>query len=237
MKNKKQRKSRQSQPKSKLGILRQVCDLIPSHLVGKLARKHGIDKKSRGFSPWSHVVSMIFAQISAAISLNDVCDNLRNHGGILATIRGALAPSRNGLSHANKVRSSAMAEELFWETLFHFERQTPSFGRRGPRKRKRGIPRRFKRLIHAVDSSTIKLVANCMSWAMRWPEKRSRRLRAFSRFSAGRVYCSVMLGFVKFDYAAGCEIFMLEALAECMKISSPPSRPSSSRSNSGGTPR
>ena len=73
--------------------------------------------------------------------------------------------------------------------------------------------------------------------ALRWPEKRSRRLRAFSRFSAGRVYCSVMLGFVKFDYAAGCEIFMLEALAECMKISSPPSRPSSSRSNSGGTPR
>ena len=72
---------------------------------------------------------------------------------------------------------------------------------------------------------------------LRWPEKRSRRLRAFSRFSAGRVYCSVMLGFVKFDYAAGCEIFMLEALAECMKISSPPSRPSSSRSNSGGTPR
>lgn len=176
MKNKKQRKSRQSQPKSKLGILRQVCDLIPSHLVGKLARKHGIDKKSRGFSPWSHVVSMIFAQISAAISLNDVCDNLRNHGGILATIRGALAPSRNGLSHANKVRSSAMAEELFWETLFHFERQTPSFGRRGPRKRKRGIPRRFKRLIHAVDSSTIKLVANCMSWAKHRRRKAAAKL-------------------------------------------------------------
>ncbi|MEZ5323454.1 MAG: hypothetical protein R3F19_00085 [Verrucomicrobiales bacterium] len=48
-----------------------------------------------------------------------MCDNLRNRNGILATIRGALAPSRNGfLSHANKVRSSAMAEELFWETLF-----------------------------------------------------------------------------------------------------------------------
>ena len=106
MKRKKQRKPRQSQPKSKLSILRQVCDLIPSHLVGKLSRKHGVDKKSRAFSAWSHVVSMLFAQISGAISLNDVCDNLRNHGGILATIRGALVPSRNGLSHANKVRLS-----------------------------------------------------------------------------------------------------------------------------------
>lgn len=119
---------------------------------------------------------MIFAQLSAAISLNDVCDNLRNHGGILATIRGALAPSRNGLSHANKVRSSAMAKDLFWETLFHFEQQTPSFGRRGPRKRKRGIPRRFKRLIHAVDSSTIKLVANCMSWAKHRRRKAAAKL-------------------------------------------------------------
>ena len=64
---------------------------------------------------------MIFAQLSAAISLNDVCDNLRNHRGLLATIRGALLPSRNGLSHANKVRSADMAEDLFWSTLAHFE--------------------------------------------------------------------------------------------------------------------
>lgn len=153
-----------------------MCDLIPSHLTGKLARKHGVDKKSRSFSPWSHVVSMLFAQISGAISLNDVCDNLRNHGGLLATIRGALTPSRNGLSHANKVRSSAMAEELFWETLSHLEGQTASFGRRGPKKRKRGIPRRFKRLIHAVDSSTIKLVANCMSWAKHRRRKAAAKL-------------------------------------------------------------
>jgi hypothetical protein len=154
------RKSRQSQPKSKLSVLRQVCDLIPSHLVGKLARKHGVDKKARSYSPWSHVVSMIFAQVSAAISLNDVCDNLRNHGGLLATIRGALWPSRNGLSNANKIRDADMAEDLIWSTLEHLDQQTPSFGRRGPKKRRRGVPRRFTRTIHAVDSSTIKLVAN-----------------------------------------------------------------------------
>lgn len=66
---------------------------------------------------------MIFAQLSGAISLNDVCDNLRIHQGLLATIRGALLPSRNGLSHANKVRNADMAEALFWSTLEHFEEQ------------------------------------------------------------------------------------------------------------------
>jgi hypothetical protein len=173
---KKKRKPRQSQPKSKLSVLRQVCDLIPSHLVGKLARKHGVDKKSRSFSPWSHVVSMIFAQISAAISLNDVCDNLRHHGGLLATIRGALWPSRNGLSNANKIRKADMAEDLFWCTLTHLEQQTPSFGRGGPKKRRRGMPRRFTRTIHAVDSSTIKLVANNINWAKHRRRKAAAKL-------------------------------------------------------------
>ena len=119
---------------------------------------------------------MLFAQLSGAISLNDVCDNLRNHRGLLATIRGALLPSRNGLSHANKVRNADMAEDLFWSTLEHFETQTPSFGRRGPKRRKRGLPRRFKRLIHAVDSSTIKLVANNMTWAKHRRRKAAAKL-------------------------------------------------------------
>lgn len=173
-KNKK-RKTRQSQPKSKLLALRQVCELIPSHLVNKLALKHGVDKKARTFTPWSHVVSMLFAQLSAAISLNDVCDNLRNHRSWLATIRGAIFPSRNGLSNANKERNADMAEELFWKVLDHCETQSPGF-KDGPKNRKRGLPRRFKKTIHAVDSSTIKLVANNMDWAKHRRRKAAAKL-------------------------------------------------------------
>ncbi|MBD3419431.1 MAG: DUF4372 domain-containing protein, partial [Chitinivibrionales bacterium] len=39
-------------------------DIIPQNLVSKLARKHEVDKKSRSFRPWSHVASMVFAQLS-----------------------------------------------------------------------------------------------------------------------------------------------------------------------------
>ncbi|MBD3421621.1 MAG: IS4 family transposase, partial [Chitinivibrionales bacterium] len=46
---------------------------------------------------------MVFAQLSHALSLNDVCDTLRLHQGALATVREATPPSRNGLSHANRV--------------------------------------------------------------------------------------------------------------------------------------
>jgi hypothetical protein len=106
---------------------------------------------------------LVFAQLSGAVSLNDVSDNLRNHSGPLSTVRGATPPARNTLSHANKTRPASMAEALFWTVLAHLKETSPGFG--PPRKRKRGLPRRFKRVIHALDSTTIKLVANCMDWA------------------------------------------------------------------------
>jgi len=88
---------------SKRAILRQVCELIPSHLVPKLARKHGI--RSRDITPWSHVVSLLHAQFTHAIGLNDVSDALRANRAAMAAIRGAEPPSRNGLSHANRTRA------------------------------------------------------------------------------------------------------------------------------------
>jgi hypothetical protein len=160
---KKTRKPRQPQPKSKLYGLRQLCQLIPAHLVSKLSRKHGVDKQARRFSVWSHVVSLIYAQVSRALSLHDVCDSLQIHSGPLSTVRGASAPARNTFSNANRNRNADMAEDLFWSVLGHLQEQSPGFG--PPKKRKRGLPRRFKRVIHAIDSTTIRLVANCMDWA------------------------------------------------------------------------
>jgi hypothetical protein len=148
--------------KNKFTLLKQVVENIPPYLVPKLARKHEVDKKSRTFSPWSHVVSMIFAHLSHALSLNDISDTLRHHAGALATVRGAQPPSRNGLSHANKVRNAEMAKDLFYETLHQLTGHFPKFGRTDTSFK---LPRRIKRVINLVDSTTIQLFANCMDWA------------------------------------------------------------------------
>ena len=146
----------------KFTLLKQVIETIPAYLVPKLARRYGVDKKSRSFSPWSHVVSMIFAHLTHALSLNDICDTLRHHSGALSTARKACPPSRNGLSHANKVRNSEMAKGLFYETLHHLSGHFPQFGRFDTSFK---LPRRIKRMINIVDSTTIQLFANCMNWA------------------------------------------------------------------------
>jgi hypothetical protein len=57
-------------------VLRQICNYIPTFLVMRLARDTGVDGKARTFSPWSHIVALIFAQLTHAIGLNDVCDAL-----------------------------------------------------------------------------------------------------------------------------------------------------------------
>ena len=153
-------KNKQPATKSKFCVLAQVCKLIPGHLVAKLAREHGIETKARTFTPWSHVVALLYAQLTHAIGLNDVCDGLRHHAGLLGSVRGALAPARNTLSHANRTRDSSMMESLFWATLKHLQNQRPDFGLRYS-----GLPRRFKKAVYAIDSTTIALLANSMDWA------------------------------------------------------------------------
>ena len=121
--------------------------------------KHGI--KSRAITPWSHVVSLMFSQISHSVSLNDTCDGLKLHESKLGSIRGAKAPSKNGLSYANNNRNADMAEGLFWAVLQNIEAPNSLFGDNQGKYR----PRRFKRVIHAVDATVIKLVAKSLDWA------------------------------------------------------------------------
>lgn len=147
--------------RTNISTLRQIVELIPGHLVNKLSKEHGVKKKSRKFTPWSHVLSLMFSQLAHSLSLNDVCDSLKNHAKALFTMRSAVPPSRNGLSYANTNRNADMAEDLFWRMLGHLHQIAPGFGGRNYQ----GMPRRFKRVINVVDSTTISLVAQCMDWA------------------------------------------------------------------------
>ena len=150
--------------KDSMAVLGQIVQLIPAKLIDKLADKYNVTVQCRSISPVSHVVAMIYAQLSHALSLNDVCDSLFNHKGTLSQVRNSTPPSRNGLSNANMIRDASMAEELFWSVSKYLTDTFPMFitdGRNYP-----GLPYRFKRTINVVDSTTIKLVVNSITWAL-----------------------------------------------------------------------
>jgi hypothetical protein len=176
---------------SQFSILRQICNFIPPHQVAQIARSTGAEDKSRSFKPWSHVVSLVYGQLTHSIGLNDLCDSLHLHSGALASVRGATAPSRNGLSNANRERPAAMAEQLFWQVLGHLGEQSPGF----VKGRSRGAAFRFKLPIHVVDTTVIELVANCMDWA------KHRRRKAAAKTHMRLNLQSLLPNFVLIDTA------------------------------------
>ena len=73
----------------KLVIFRQPDRFIPNPLEPRLARATGAEQKSPTFKPWSHVVSLRAVEFTRAVLLNDVCNSLRLHSGLLPAIRDA----------------------------------------------------------------------------------------------------------------------------------------------------
>ena len=91
--------------RGKFNILRQICNFIPEQMVSKVARTTGAEDKSRTFRPWSHVVSLIYAQLSHSIGLNDLCDSLQLHSLMAKDYR----PARREwmlVSHSRQVNSA-----------------------------------------------------------------------------------------------------------------------------------
>jgi hypothetical protein len=135
--------------RSNVTVLKQMLNLIPRGMINLHALETGVEAKARSFTVLSHLSAMLFAQLSHAIGLNDVCDWLRLKSGVLARF-GVTPPSKNGLSNANMYRSSDFAEKLFWSVLGLLQHASPNFaaGRKG-----RGLLRRFNVKIHLADST------------------------------------------------------------------------------------
>ena len=86
-------------------VLKQLLNHIPLGKINRHARETGVAEKARTFSVPSHLATMLFAQLTHAVGLNDVCDWLRLKAAAIRRF-GVTPPSRNNLSHANKERSA-----------------------------------------------------------------------------------------------------------------------------------
>lgn len=196
------KKKQTNQRRHNLWTFRQLCNHIPVFLVSKLARETGVEKLCRKFSAWSHVVAMLYAQLTHSIGLNDLCDSLGLHSGPLSAIRGATPPKRNTLSHANAQRDASLAEKLFWSVLEHLSQLQPGFvgGQR------RGLLRRFRHTAYAVDSTVIQLVANCMPWAQHRRRKAAAKLHVRLNLQSLLPNCAIIKTAAEHDNTRAIEV-------------------------------
>jgi hypothetical protein len=122
-----------------------------------LVRKHGAERRAKGFSCWTQFVAMLFCQLARTDSLREICNGLSCCLGKLVHLGIERAPVRSTLSYANQHRPAALFEDLFWTTLNRF-REQQLLGAR-PRRF------RFKNKLLSLDSTTISLCLNLFPWA------------------------------------------------------------------------
>ena len=141
-------------------ILWQLVHQIPRWLIERLANKHDVD--ARKFSATSHVVMLVLGHMIHARCMTEICDNASMNRSKLFMVRRATPAPRNTFSHANRTRSAALAEDLYWEIVDALRKRSPGFAPANPKPG--GFLSRFRnRTISAADSTVISLTLNCIS--------------------------------------------------------------------------
>lgn len=142
-------------PMSKITLFAQIIGKLDSGKFKKLVVKHQTDKHQKGYSSWSHLVSMLFCQFAKSQSVRDISNGLRSATGNLNHLGVDKAPSKSTISYQNKHRSYALFKDYYFELL-------QSLGQQAGFKQ---VKFKIKSKIFLLDSTTISLCLSLFDWA------------------------------------------------------------------------
>lgn len=137
---------------SAITVFAQFLSLVPKSVFAKLSKLHKPKRSPRTFSPWSHFVHLLHAQLAGCKSLRDgiMCMNAASsrlyHLGVKPVPRSTFAD-------ANNKRPYAMFEALFGELYTRCLSQAP----------KHKFP--FENKLFSLDASVIDLCLTLFPWA------------------------------------------------------------------------
>lgn len=146
--------------KHKFNILEKVCEYIPRNCDPKLSKLHNI--RTRSFLLLESHCCLDILSAFTQFKLKRYQWLFAQSWSFLQSIHGDSAPRWNGLSCADLTRNADLAAELSWLVLTYLQSMSWGFGFG---RNYQGLTRRFKKMIYAVDSITIKLIANCFHYA------------------------------------------------------------------------
>lgn len=138
-------------------LFSQLLHHFPRTEFAQLVAKHQAERRAKGFTCWTQLVSMLFCHMAHADSLREICGGLACCLGKLKHLGIAKAPNKSTLSYANQHRPASLFEELFWTMTNRFRMH----GSLGSRKKKF----KFKNKLLSLDSTTISLCLGLFPWA------------------------------------------------------------------------
>ncbi|AZQ64075.1 IS4 family transposase [Flammeovirga pectinis] len=139
---------------SKVNLFSQIVSKHDRNSFKKLVTEKKTDKHQKGFTSWTHLVSMLFCQFVKSQSIRDISNGLRSATGNLNHLGIQMSPSKSTISYQNKNRDWTLFREYYYKLLTQLGQQA------GFKQTKF----RIKSKIFLLDSSTISLCLNLFDW-------------------------------------------------------------------------
>ena len=136
-------------------LFSQIISKLDRSKFNKLVKVKQTDKHCKGYTSWTHLVSMLFCQLAKSQSVRDISNGLRSATGNLNHLGIDRAPSKSSISYQNKHRNHELFKEYYFQLLESLG-QHPKF---------KQVKFRIKSKIFLLDSTTISLSLSLFDWA------------------------------------------------------------------------
>ncbi len=95
-------------------LFAQIISKLDRCRFNKLSLSKGTDKHNKGYTSWTHLVSMLFCQFAKSQSVRDISNGLRSATGNLNHMGVQKAPSKSSVSYQNKHRDHNLFKEYYF---------------------------------------------------------------------------------------------------------------------------
>ena len=136
-------------------LFSQIISKLDHSKFNKLVKIKQTDKHCKGYTSWTHLVSMLFCQFAKSQSVRDISNGLRSATGNLNHLGIERAPSKSSISYQNKHRDHELFKDYYFQLLESLG-QHPKF---------KQVKFRIKSKIFLLDSTTISLCLSLFDWA------------------------------------------------------------------------
>jgi len=140
---------------SNFTIFEQIIALIPNNIFDNLSLKLKINRNTKGFTGWDHLLAMLCGQFCNSQSLRDICFSMSLGLHNYKSLGISKLPTKSNLSYRN-----THCDPVFFELLYHQLRDY--FGQQLGIQ---NLPKLKGHKIYALDSTLISLCLQMFDWA------------------------------------------------------------------------
>jgi hypothetical protein len=140
-------------------VIRQILDLIPTHLLARQVRHHQTDKGCHKYKTYDQLVALMFGQLGKCYTLSDISCGLSISTTFLSDLGLSQSPSKSTMSDGNKNRTYNIFESLYYSLLSYHKYALKS------NYQSHIIEEIKNETIKLIDSTTISLCLAMFDWA------------------------------------------------------------------------